>query len=534
MGHCPTCGVAVDINQSPAAAKAEAALRSLPPCSVAGCEARIVDASEATPWDKLVELAIGDQIWRELSYDEQRTLRDKYLFTLSTTKANGPYGHSNSAAFSTECPNGCRVCRRHDTEQRWPVTSEYIGGYRVRHHRYTCPSCRQEWVVAEIYDSSDSTILATGDVTWQYRDVEDQERYHDGWSHLIVLQPNGKEYHVVNRRASAWHVIPERLAHQSFGRKLHTLRRHSEFVGQTAFSLDGASLASASSDGLIVVWDVKTGRPTLELSAMEQDWPTGLAFSPDAKLILATWLDRLVIWRLSDQKKLTEAKSWSNRRWHTVAADSSFSTLVCAQDRDVAEVELRTGRTRRKRKGHGDEVVAVRLSTDGTKIASSDLTGHVIVWDFRSEAKLLDLRAHSDMVFDVAFDPTGSLLATASFDNTVKIWSMRDGTLLAHLHGNFMPVLEVEFSADGAYLASASDDGSVNLWSLRQQPAAASGIINYAPMQPPYPTSSFMPLYVAGRQKQFTYKSAMSFDHSGRRLAYAAENGTVNVWQLES
>ena len=40
------------------------------------------------------------------------------------------------------------------------------------------------------------------------------------------------------------------------GQRMRTLEGHTEFVNSVAFSPDGSKLASGSSDGTVVLWDV--------------------------------------------------------------------------------------------------------------------------------------------------------------------------------------------------------------------------------------------------------------------------------------
>ena len=75
-----------------------------------------------------------------------------------------------------------------------------------------------------------------------------------------------------------------------------TLRGHLEWVNAVAFSPDGTTLASASSDKTVKIWNVAEGRLLKTLTG-HGDWVVGVAFSPDGQLLASASRDGTVkVW----------------------------------------------------------------------------------------------------------------------------------------------------------------------------------------------------------------------------------------------
>jgi hypothetical protein len=149
-----------------------------------------------------------------------------------------------------------------------------------------------------------------------------------------------------------------------------------------AWSPDGKTLASASRDKTVRLWDSAEGRHLRSLEG-HSDEVTQVAWSPDGKTLASASQDKTV------------------RLWNS--AD---------------------GRHLRSLEGHSYGVTSVAWSPDGKTLASAGYDG-TWLWDSASGRQLRSLQGHSDTVDSVAFSPDGLTLASASNDGSVRVWEPR-------------------------------------------------------------------------------------------------------------
>ena len=105
----------------------------------------------------------------------------------------------------------------------------------------------------------------------------------------VALSPDNKRAAAAVAVVSARRDGPPtevRIWEVASGRAVHTLRGHTSWVAQLAFSPNGKWLASAGSDRVVRLWDTARGK---EVIAFPFDTPkiSALAFSPDGRRLAA-------------------------------------------------------------------------------------------------------------------------------------------------------------------------------------------------------------------------------------------------------
>jgi WD40 repeat protein len=307
------------------------------------------------------------------------------------------------------------------------------------------------------------------------------------------------------------------------GRELRTLAGHTEEVESVAFSPDGRTLACGARDNTVKLWDVATGRE-LRILAGHTSWISSVAFSPDGRTLASGSLDNTIkLWDIASGQErrtlaghtkavsaLSQVILASITRVSSVAFSPDGTTLASGATDDTVKLwDVASGREVRTLAGHTEDVESVAFSPDGHTLASGSDDYTVKLWDVASGRELRTLTAHTFWVRTVAFSPDGHTLASGSIDKTVKLWDVASGSDLRTLTGSNY-VDSVAFSPDGRTLASGSRDNLIQLWDVASGREVRT---------------------LAGHSGSV---GSVAFSPNGRTLASAGSDRTVKLWDVAS
>ena len=242
-------------------------------------------------------------------------------------------------------------------------------------------------------------------------------------------------------------------------KKRGKLGRYSGLVTSVAFSPDGSSIASGSSDGTVRIWDPRTFAK-VDLWRLDH-----VTLSHDGQWIVTASFRDIQVWRVTEtMTKANKLSIKANVEALALSHDGSCIVIGCGDGRILVWNHL-TNKTEYQIGGHSEGVLCVTFSYDDSHVVSGSNDKTVRIWDYHM-GNDVDLYQHSNWVMCVAFSRDGGHVAFGSFDHRVCIWNSSTGQIHSEPDNSTRKwVRSVAFSHDGNHVISGWLDG-VWIWNV--------------------------------------------------------------------
>jgi eukaryotic-like serine/threonine-protein kinase len=393
----------------------------------------------------------------------------------------------------------------------------------------------------------------------------------ESWNEALAFSGDGK-YMAAAGAGRTIHVWSEQHWHAV------AYAGHSAEVRALSFSPNGQHLASCDRTGQVMIWDLsRNPRQRLIQTRMDASGLSAIGLSADGEQVMTVATQWLIRYnrrgqRLPDTQLdgLTRTIAYPRlditfspdgqhlvgpldtepnvaRQWDTSTAQMvreyrghQYPIQGTAWSSDGRRLAIRTlNRGRRDSKTEvwvwdattgeklhevtTEPIVAMALSSDGSKIGGANRHGQVLLWDVATGRELWRGTAHQPKDYDgrptirmfaMAFSPNDQIVATGGFlDGTVQLWKADTGEKLNEPLQGRPTLTGVVLTPDGRRIAAVGYDGEVRMWDVATGQLSLSLVV---------PTGS--------RRADIAYSPRPVFSLTNQRLAVLNWNGYIAVW----
>jgi WD40 repeat protein len=334
----------------------------------------------------------------------------------------------------------------------------------------------------------------------------------------IAFSANQKEILLLERQASQgeWTEAQIELAIK----QQKKLTGHDELVTSIEFSPDSQTLATASDDDTVRIWDRSTAK-LVETLKGHHARVTGVSFNQDGTLLASGSQDKSVkIWRtnpllvkfpIQDQKLQNVAIASDGKTVAITGRDDGLSlwrsnglslwqpngrfiqkipikkmiySLSFSPPTDKPQILASVGPDRqltlRNPRGdrlptqppqkHQSSIFTVAFNRDGSRLATGDKKSQIWLWQSRGtsvEALAGPLKGHKNWLYSLTFASDNTVIST-DFDGNIGLWNHNSHQLLKPIwQGHKAPINKVSASSDGIFFATASADKTIKFWDFQ-------------------------------------------------------------------
>ncbi|TFK66389.1 WD40 repeat-like protein, partial [Pluteus cervinus] len=296
------------------------------------------------------------------------------------------------------------------------------------------------------------------------------------WIQSVLVIDVGRQVYSISYSPDGEHIVSGcsngllRLWDAKTGKALMNLQKHTAVIRSVAYSPCGRLIASASDDHTIIIWNAKTGKPVRGPLQGHTDWVFSVSYSPDGNYIVSGSRDKtLRIWDAQsgnlvmgpsvEHKGQIRCVKYSPDGQYIISGSSQTTIMIWNVQEGRLTLDLL--------QGHTDAITSLDYSQDGKYIVSGSGDNTIKIWNAKTGEHLVNcIQSHTAAIHSVQFSHDSKFVLSASSDKTIRVWDATTGNAVMNFRGHSNVVFQAIYSPDGCFIASGSLDHTIRIWDI--------------------------------------------------------------------
>ncbi len=294
-----------------------------------------------------------------------------------------------------------------------------------------------------------------------------------GWHKALMNPMVGGNRHVDDHRIYVWSLKSGQIDRKF---KLHKSR-----VSNIKVAPDGRTVLSSSQDGVLLYWDLSTGKVLHRLKGYKGERKPFIGFSASSAVaVTVSYQQALRVWDLISGRVLYT--STGKRAWGDPAAMSPDGKYVAwvSEGGVISVVSVASGRVKRvietRNRSNHSSIRCIAFSPDGALLAVGE-GREARVYDVATAEVVAELpHPYTANYFDVAgvvFSKDGKHLLTFGNHTQIMLWDIAAQDIVKELKVAGPSVLDAAMAPSGSQLlAMQGNSWEVYRWPLEKSPTS--------------------------------------------------------------
>jgi len=249
-----------------------------------------------------------------------------------------------------------------------------------------------------------------------------------------------------------------------------TLKGHLAKIYAMQWAHDTPTLASASHDGKLLVWNAVT---CLKMNAINlpSNWVMTCGYSPPGEFVASGGLDNICsVWCVRGQNPTKASRELQGHEGFLSCCRfiDNRQIITSSGDHTCALWDTEQGTQTTVFRQHTGDAMFVALSLSRSTFVSCGCDHNIVGWDIKAGKPTHIVDSHDRDVNVVQFFPNDTKFASGSDDGTVRIFDLRTWGELARFapegkDASITPT-SLAFSVTGRLMFTSYSDGSCFVW----------------------------------------------------------------------